>query len=765
MRLQKIVITLIFGLSVSLGFSQKVALVMSGGGAKGLAHVGVIKALEENNIPIDYLVGTSMGGVVAGCYAAGYSAQQIEGIMLSPQFQDWVNGVFEKGYNYYLYKDKSNSSFLTIQLSLDSIFNASLNSSLASDVTLNFALPEFLAKASAIANNNFDSLYVPTRIIAADIFTQNEVVLKNASLALALRTTLSVPFFYKPIKIDNKYLFDGGIYNNFPVDVAIKDFDPDVIIGSNVSSKVFNDYPYDNDDKLINSSLLFMLIDKSNPDAIPDNGVYIEPNLSEYTAFDFAKVKDLIDSGYNATMKNMDSIKAKIGSRRTAAELKVKRENFLGKGEALNFSQINFHGYNSKQRQYINKLFKYKPGELLNLEEIKRGYFKLVSEDYFNTVYPDISFNPQLKNYSLELFGRPRSNLNVEVGGAIASRNISQIFLGAEFYYFNNYLLKTSMNFYSGSFYKSAQMRSRLYMAWPFQYYIEPELTYNNFDFLNSDDIFIDEDAPAILDRTDRKYGVNVGIPLGNKLKTVLSGAFINNSDQYGNNLGITSSDTLDLLKLRGFRAGISLGRNNFNRKQYANEGKGLKISLDYFAIEEDYKPGTTSSDYAYTDQNEWFKLSIKWEQFFKKNRWSTGYSFDGVYSGQGYFANYNGTLINLPSFNPLQDSKSQFLPNFRAYSFAALGIKNILSLKSNLDFRLEGYAFKPFQTLAQENDLLVKKENTEDVFFVGSSSLVLHSPVGPICLALNYYDQENIKFGVLLHVGFLLYNDSSMGR
>lgn len=765
MRLQKILITIFLGFSFSFCFSQKVALVMSGGGAKGIAHVGVIKALEENNIPIDYVVGTSMGGVVAGCYAAGYSAEQIEGIMLSPQFQNWVNGVFEKGYNYYLYKDKANSSFLTIQLSLDSIFNASFNSSLASDVTLNFALPEYLSKATAIANNNFDSLYVPTRIIAADIFTQNEVILKNASLALALRTTLSVPFFYKPIKIDNKYLFDGGIYNNFPVDVAINDFDPEVIIGSNVSSKIFNQYPYDEDDKLVNNSLLFMLIDKSNPDIIPDNGIYLEPNLADYTAFDFARAKDLIDSGYNVTMKNMDSIKAKISRRQSAQERSFKRTEFLKKGNPLKFSEINFHGYNSKQRRYINKLFKYKSGKLLDLQDIKKGYFKLVSEDYFNTVYPDISYDQKSKIYALELYGRPRSNLNLEVGGAIASRNISQIFLGAEFYYFNNYLLKTSLSFYSGSFYKSAQARTRLYMAWPFQFYIEPELTYNNFDFLNSDDIFIDDDAPTILDRTDRKYGLNMGLPIGNKLKTVLSAAFINNDDLYGNNVGINSSDTLDQLTLKGIKAGITLGRDNFNRKQYASDGKGLKISFNYFSIEDSYRPGTTSSDIAYKDHDEWFKASLSWEQFFRKNRWSTGYSFDGVYSNQGFFANYNGTLINLPSFNPLQDSRSQFLPNFRAYSFAAVGIKNILSLRSNLDFRLEGYAFMPFQTLIQENDLLLKEENNEDVFLVGSSSLVLHSPVGPICLALNYYDQENAKFGVLLHVGFLLYNDSSMGR
>src|SRR6188768_4119334 len=100
-----------------LGFSQKVGLVFSGGGAKGLAHVGVLKALEENEIPIDYIVGTSMGGVVGGCYAAGMSPQQIEDIFLSPEFLDWMSGRLEKGYNYYYNKNDDNSGFLKLNLS------------------------------------------------------------------------------------------------------------------------------------------------------------------------------------------------------------------------------------------------------------------------------------------------------------------------------------------------------------------------------------------------------------------------------------------------------------------------------------------------------------------------------------------------------------------------------------------------------------------------------------------------------------------------
>ena len=101
-------IILLFSLSAK---AQKVGLVFSGGGAKGLAHIGVLKALEENNIPIDYIVGTSMGGIVGGMYAAGYSPEEIETIALSPDFQTWVNGQYKNEYRYFYNKKPENPSF------------------------------------------------------------------------------------------------------------------------------------------------------------------------------------------------------------------------------------------------------------------------------------------------------------------------------------------------------------------------------------------------------------------------------------------------------------------------------------------------------------------------------------------------------------------------------------------------------------------------------------------------------------------------------
>jgi len=744
---------------------QKVAVVLSGGGAKGLAHVGVLKALEENDIPIDYIVGTSMGGIVAACYAAGYSTTEIEMMMLSEDFQRWVNGELEKGYNYYYSKDTDHPSFLSLQLSLDSTLNATIASSLASDLSLNFALLERFGQASANARYNFDSLLIPTRIMAADIFTQNEIAIDSGSLGSAVRATLSVPFFYKPIKFNDKYLFDGGIYNNFPVDVAQREFNPDVIIGVNVSSKIFNDYPKFQDDELLNRSLLFMLLDKSNPESIPDSGVYLEPNLDGYTSFDFGKVKSLIDSGYIAANRSMDEIKSKVSKRLSCDDITARRNTFHAKNRPFVFTDIKFNGFNSKQRKFIKHIFRYKEGKKLYFNDIKKGYFRLVSEQYFNTIYPSMQFDENTKSYQLTINGRPESNLNIEMGGAIATRNISQIFLGVRHYYFNNFLLKNSFNFYAGSFYKSAQLKSKLNFPALGQFYLEADLIYNHWDFLEEEDIFTTENKPTFLTRTDRKYGLNLGFPVGTKFKAVANAAWINNADEFTNTAGFSSGDTLDRIELSGLRAGIHFSRNNLNRKQYASEGSAFKLSLDYFDINERYEPGSTStSSQIISSERQWIRAKGTIEQYFNSGKYSTGYYFQGHFSNQPFFANYTATLLNSPGFTAMQDSETRFLQKFQAHNYLTFGLRNVITISKNLDFRLEGYAFKAIEAIEQRSDQSAfYNDDLSKIFLAGTSSIVFHSPVGPVSINVNYYDDPENQWSLLMHVGYLLFQPRSL--
>ncbi len=766
--MNRITLILLATICLQFGFvqAQKVGVVLSGGAAKGIAHVGVLKALEENEIPIDYIVGTSMGGIIGGCYAAGMSPNQIEEMVLSPDFLGWVNGKMEDGFNYYFNKPDDNSSFLKINLSLDSTLSVSLNTSIANDLSLNFALAEKMAQPSAIARNNFDSLFVPLRVVASDIFTQEVVVLKDGALSNALRATQTVPFFYNPIRVNGRYLFDGGVYNNFPVDVAQEAFNPDVIIGCNVSSKVFNDYPYGQDEDLISKSLLYMLLDKSDPGKIPATGVYIQPNIDNYTAFDFGKARALIDSGYAQTLKQMEEIRQKVSANalRTCEYVAARRNAFNNRNEAIKVERIEFDGFNSRQQKYINRIFN-RGRRPLYLSDVKKGYYRLVTDSYFQNIYPYFEYDTTQNSFVFRLNKRPQNNFQVDFGGVIATRNISNIYLGLNYYYFNSALTHAFANFYAGNFYKSAQLKARIDLPTFGRFYLEPDATFNTWDFLEGREIVLKDNAPTILRRIDRKVGVNMGVPLGRRFKANLHAHYVNNSDRYLNYRVFVSTDTLDVLRLSGARLGLSVSSNTLNRKQYASLGKFFEMKLDWFGLHESYVPGNTSSiAVEQSASRNWFRGRLWMEQYFKKSFYSTGYLLEGVLSNQPFLANYQGTIINAPGFLPLQDSRTLLLQNFRAYNYIAGGLRNVFTLRKSLDFRLEGYLFKPLEAIvAGENQEARLDADLTRLYFTGTAGLVLHSSLGPISLSVNYYDDPENQLGVLLHVGFLLFHKSSL--
>ncbi len=736
---------------------------MSGGAAKGLAHIGVLKALEENQIPVDYVVGTSMGGIIGAFYAAGYAPEEIDRIVTKDYFQQWLKGVLSEKYEYFFSKRDLDPSFITLNLAVDSAFSTSLNTNLASDLAINFVFAEMLAQASQAAAYDFDQLMVPFRCIAADVFTQQEEILKAGFLNEAARTTMTVPFFYRPIRLNKKYLFDGGIYNNFPVDVAEKEFDPDVVIGVNVSTKKFDKYPYKKDDKILNESFAFLFLDKSDPTKVNDKGIYIEPDLGENSSLDFQNARAIIDSGYVKTIRQIEEIKAKIARRTSNEEITERRSQFTKKFKPLNFDRIRLKGFKPNQRRYVRNLFHRNKGKL-GLEDIKLGYFKLVSESYFKDIFPNIVFNETSGKFDFEILAKKSQNFKVDFGGAIASRSISQIYLGFQYNFLKSFLHSYSLNFYTGRFYQSLKAKPRFNFPSQKLFYLEPEFTINTWNFIDAQDLVFGEDPRAILNQTDRKYGLNIGIAAGNRGKLLIQGAYISNTDKFSNNQELISSDTLDVLDVNGSRFAVSFQRNTLNRKQYPDHGGFLNLAINYFNLDEHYEPGNTSLLPGFSNRKrEWFRFNFQAEKYFKLGAFNLGIYLESVLSNQPFFGNYTATVVNAPAFFPLQDSKSIFLRNFRAFNYGVGGVKNVININRLIDLRIEGYAYKPIREIVQtEAQTATFEEDLTKFYFTGAVTGVYHSPLGPIGLSLNYYDDTQKKFGALLHLGYLIYNKRS---
>ena len=188
------VIIALFLAAIQIVSAQKVGLVLSGGGAKGAAHIGVIKALEENNIPIDYITGTSIGAIIGSLYAMGYSPEEMLELMLSKEFSYWQTGTVEEQYTYYFKEPYPTPEFAHFSIDMsDSLqIKASfLPQSLINPIQMNQAFMALFSQATAKAGWNFDNLFVPFRCVASDIYTKKPIIFKNGDLGDAVRASMT----------------------------------------------------------------------------------------------------------------------------------------------------------------------------------------------------------------------------------------------------------------------------------------------------------------------------------------------------------------------------------------------------------------------------------------------------------------------------------------------------------------------------------------------------------------------------------------------
>lgn len=748
-------------------YAQKVGVVLSGGGAKGLAHIGVLKALEENNIPIDYITGTSMGGVVGAMYAAGYSPSEIEYVALSSDFQDWVSGKYDSDYSFFFQKKEKNPSFLTAKLQIDTGFNFKFRSNLINDIPLNFALIELLGQASANAKGNFDHLFVPYRCIVSDVLSQKMIPMKSGSLVDAVRGTFTVPLVYRPIKVDGKYVFDGGLYDNFPVDVMKKEFEPDIIIGSNVSSKNFNTYPKDIDEKLMNKFLIYLFLSKTDSTELGENGIYIQPDLADYSSTNFSPVEELIKKGYDATIAEIAQIKRKIKKTAPVEIVKNNRKLFVEKNPYVTFKNIKITGVNGNKKIYVENVFK-SVNKDLTLKDIKNGYYKLLGDDNFETVYPRINYLPAEKTYEFELLVQPERNFKFDFGGSIASRPVGNAFIGLQYNFLRKNSYTINANFYTGRFHEAVQTAFRIDIPKKLPLFLETSFTYNYWNYFESGQLFLENTNPTFLEQSDNRIVQKLGIASGKNAKTEIFAGYFGTTNKYSPTNNFTTGDILDETDFNGFVTGINYERSKLNRKQYPSEGSAFSVGLTYFEGFEKYDPGNIlRNDPSYSTLvsadffRRWYKLKLSSEKYYPiQPKYHFGYSFEAVYSNRKNFANFKSNLIHTPAFYPLQDSKTIFLENLRADKYLALGLKNVVSLTKHFDLRLEGHIFQPYKEVIKVGNQQSKLgDSFSEHRFIFSGSTVYHSPVGPISLNFNYYDDRAKRFGVFFHIGYLIYN------
>lgn len=746
-------------LSPNSANAQKVGVVLSGGAASGIAHIGVLKALEDNHIPIDYITGTSMGALVGSMYAMGYSPAQLEELVKTERFKNWSEGIIDQKYAYYFKRTDDNASWITFKLSLDSAFVSTLPTNLISPVAMDFGMMELAAGPAAVANYNFDSLFIPFRCVASDIEKKESVIFRDGDLAEAVRASMSYPFYIKPILVDGKLLFDGGLYNNFPSNVMYDECFPDFMIGSNVSG---NNPPPDEDNLL--SQIKSMLQSKSNYDILCEGGVIIEPK-TDVGLFEFGNVQPLIDSGYAAAMRQMDFITTFVEKRVTKEELAIKRSNFKGMQPKIIFDNIYIEGLTKKQSEYVRKVLRHK-NKLVSMEDMKEGYFRLSADNKIKYIYPKAKFNPQTGYYDLYLRIKKERNLITDFGGNFSNRPISDGYLGVQYNYLGKFAAGIMANAYFGKLYSSVQLKTRFDFPSRVPIFIEPGVTWNKWDYYKSSSAFLEDTKPAYLIQSEEHGNLNIGFPTGKKGRIVGGAGVARITDRYYQTPFFVQLDTADQTNFDVVTGQAYYEINSLNRKQYANQGEYLRLSGRYVYGLEINTPGSTSTDTSEnSNHHEWAVFKLTGERYFnRRGTVKIGLFGEGVYSMQTLFQNYTSSILSAQAFQPTPDSRTIFNENYRTHKYIAGGLKFVINIRKTIEFRAEGYIYQPYQVLIKTADLKTEFGIPFALqHYIATAGFVWHTPVGPMSISANYYDQVKDPVSILFHFGYIIFNKRAL--
>ena len=367
----------------------KIGLVLSGGGAKGFAHIGVLKVLEEAGIKIDYIGGTSMGSVIGGLYASGYNASQIDSIFKKTNFDELINDYIPRSSkNFY---GKKNDELYAISLPFSNF---------------RIGIPEALSKGmynynllSGLTRNvrhvrDFNKLPTPFLCIGTNIETGEEVLLNKGNLVQAMMASAAFPSLFTPVEIDGNLLVDGGVVNNYPIK-EVRNLGADIIIGVDVQDDLLNRKNLKNATRILVQITNLQSIEKMK-NKIKDTDVYIKPDIRDYGVISFDKGEEIIRKGEEAAFAVYEKIKSLSNEETFYKKPKLKIAT-----DTIEIKKINSENLDNFTKEYINGKLRFKPGSTITYNDLKTGINNLNATQNFSTI--SYCLQPDAKQDDLDL--------------------------------------------------------------------------------------------------------------------------------------------------------------------------------------------------------------------------------------------------------------------------------------------------------------------------------------------------------------------------
>ena len=756
---------ILFTAVVAMG--QSVGLVLSGGGAKGLSHIGVLKALEENNIPIDYISGTSIGSIVGGMYAIGLSPDDMIKIIKSEEFLSWYKGRVEDEFYSNIYKGYPTPAMATVDLmKKDSKVKLSLPSSIVSPYPMDIAVVQLFANSSAAAGYDFNNLMIPFFCVASDVLKKEPYIATKGDLGSSIRASMTFPAYFKPIMIDSVLLFDGGFYNNFPWEAMEEIHNPDVIIGV----KCVKGEKMNPDQDNVYAQVESMMTVDTDYDIPEEKGILIS-GVYDYSLLEFEKVDELVAKGYENAMAQMEQIKERISRRRDAGEVNSNRVAFRKKCYDLKFTNVEVEGdFSPAKKEYIISTVTNKK-DTVSFDEAKRGYFRILSTNTLKTFYPTARINENDSTYTLRFEATPKNVLSVSVGGNVSSTSLMQGFLGLSHTHFSKYPWMAALNMDIGQFFSGVGLYFRQHIGIKPLFIYELMFNLHQFDYFSStQSIFLSKSLSWNI-RESEKYGTfNAALPISSRNNLLLElGVSVGyNKYSYYPTLNYTKYDEPDVTNLFYVTPRLRIAQSTLNYNMFPTQGKKRLMEFRYIFSKEDHKDGTVveSNNDVLQPLKHTFMLRAKFEDYYNLASWfSLGYQVDITASSPMEMNDYISTIMVTPAFQPTLHSRTLLLPNYRAPIYAGVALSPIFKFSETVFVHVTGAYFQPYRQLERTANADFKYSKILPMGgFMGNIAVVWQSPIGPISLSCAYYDKaENAKWYPSFNIGFLIFREHGL--
>ena len=692
-------------LNFNAGKPMSVGLVLSGGGAKGIAHIGVIRALEENNIPIDYIAGTSMGSIVGGLYACGYTPDEMMDLILSEGFSYWSTGRIDPTKVYYFSREAQLPTMHTFEINTTRQTPAekmedAVPASLINPLPMNFAFMELFAKYTAQCGGDFNKLMVPFRCVASDVASGHKVVHSSGSVGDAIRTSMSFPIVFQPIKMNGVLLYDGGIFDNFPVDVMTADFAPDFMLGVSVGSSA-NGPQTSLMDQIDN-----LVIRKQNKDLPEELGIKLRINLDEFSLLDFQAAKAIEKIGYDHTMAIIDSIKTRVTSRISPVARATRRGVFKSQTPAVVFNKVDVTGGTPAQNHYIEYLFEPAHTDTFGIEHARESYYRAITPGRLKDLFPQAVYNDTTDLFALNLRAIPKDKLSVGVGGYITSSTNSFIFLNAAWRTLTSSSLNFKLNGWIGQSYMAAMFNGSVNLRTPIPSAIGLTLVASGQKFYETDHLFYQVKTPSFI--ADNEYFARgeYSWAAGARGKFVASVGYGYLYDRFfRSNSRVSYEIGRDHTKESLGQVRIEYNANTLDQLTYPT--KGLEYRFTAMGVMGNFK--FESADELVPDEwshPKWIQIESVTRNFWDvSKKFSFGLETDVLFSTRPLSKNYNAAIVTAPTYNPTPAAYNAFNVGYHANSFVGVGLIPVYKINSSLSARANLNCFIPFRKI-EENSM-----------------------------------------------------------